>query len=175
MSCVAQSADFSRCRKLPQMVRMVSDGLISHAGDRKNYRHYFLRFPQVLTAAGKFWFFYGALFLFAIMFPLTPALAGNSLTYGDIMGTWVSEPPGKILHCYLDTTFLLRIDGPIPKYYRGNFILQSGRKPIFFIQLNNHRVLCPFVSLKKRLLTIGGETAVAGQWRKKDNNYRGNW
>jgi len=100
------------------------------------------------------------------------------MQYRDIMGTWRSAPPGKVLHCYLDTTLLLKKDkkdGTAPKIYRGNFVLQKGKKPIFFLLINNHRVSCPYLSLKKRILQIGGGTELAGHWIKKDNNFRGNW
>ncbi len=113
--------------------------------------------------------------LLVLSFGVIPANAGKPLQYMDIMGTWVSDPPGKVLHCYLDTTLLLKKNGVTSKCYRGNFVFQKGRKPIFFLLINNHRVFCPFLSLKKQVLRIGGDTELAGCWVKKDNNFHGNW
>jgi len=129
----------------------------------------------ILGHSRRFFLFFLIYSLIILSFGVIPAWAGTPLRYMDIMGTWISDPQGKVLHCYLDTTLLLKKNGATQKYYRGNFVLQKGRKPIFFLLINNHRVSCPFLSLKKQILQIGGETELAGCWRKKDNNYQGDW
>ncbi len=149
--------------------------LIREVDEACFYHKYNRQYQKILS-------FFRRFFPFSVLFPVvvillaaTSVRAGSSMQYRDIMGTWRSAPPGIVLHCYLDTTLLLKKEGTVPEYYRGNFILQKGRKPIFFLLINNHRVFCPFRSLKKRILQIGGKTELAGHWIKKDNNFRGNW
>ncbi len=99
--------------------------------------------------------------------------AKSSVRHMDLLGTWVSEKPGKMLKFYMDNTLFLRTANN--KFYRGILVLQPGHDPMFFLLINNHRILCPFVSLHKNILTIGGNTQLSGKWHKKNNDFRSYW
>jgi hypothetical protein len=99
--------------------------------------------------------------------------ADEPVCYNDLLGTWISKPSGKKLKFYWDNTLFLRVQKK--SYYRGNFVLQVGKKPLFFLLTDNHRVKCPVESLQKHALAIGGKTPLAGVWIKKDNKYRAYW
>lgn len=96
-----------------------------------------------------------------------------SVRYQDLLGTWQSESSPKRLSIYTDNTWIIRDEAN--GYHRGIFVLQEGKKPLFFSLEHNHRVSCYIRALQRRRLTVGGDCSLAGDWSKVNNNFSRYW
>ena len=114
------------------------------------------------------------LFNFCIFFLfITPCFAGPQISHTDILGVWESKDPERTVQFYIDNTFLIKTK--TNQYHRGNWVLYSGKTPLFFIMVNNMRVPCFFLSLRDNRLTITGHEVLAGIWEKASNTIKMDW
>jgi hypothetical protein len=101
------------------------------------------------------------------------AFANSTISPVSLLGSWESKQPPRKIQFYIDNTFM--VQSPDHVYFRGNWVLYSNRKPLFFVLDDKRRRPCTFLSFRNSLLEIKGHKALAGKWKKTNNAFKMNW